>query len=89
MAGTTRYQKSYACHNCGAVTPRDRLTVKKSVFTTMGSPSKTVKSRVKAWLCPDCLVKDPDWNLEAYVAPDDRDEPPSVPTVGQLNIADA
>jgi len=86
MAGKTRYEKSYACTRCGTPTARDKLTVKKSVFTTMGTGAKTVRSRVLDWLCPPCLASDQEWNLDAYVAPEDREEQVSPQ---QLTIKDA
>lgn len=69
----SRYQTTYECGNCGAETERERLTVKKVEFREMGSRAKTVKSRVVAWLCPACLVKDPVWNMEPF------SESPNVP----------
>jgi len=66
----TRYTRSYACTKCGKDVPdRDRLTVKKASFHTMGARAKTIRSRVIHWLCPDCLKVDPDWNREPYQDP--------------------
>lgn len=48
------------------------LTVKKILFTSMGSGSKTSRARVKQWLCPPCVRSDPDWNLPPYVQPAER-----------------
>lgn len=83
----TRYQREYFCTRCGKQTDRDKLTVKKAVFTEMGSKAKTFKSRVVAQLCDreTCLPADKDWNLPPYNEPefevmpegfeDDDDEP--------------
>lgn len=59
----------YGCTNCGASTPRDDLTVKKSVFLEMGAGARTWRSRVVAWLCPDCVRADPEWNLPKFSPP--------------------
>jgi hypothetical protein len=68
----TRFQREYHCTNCGLKTNRDKLTVKKAVFTEMGSKAKTFKSRAVAHLCdrPTCLPKDEDWNRPPYSEPD-------------------
>lgn len=66
----TKYTKTYACTRCGTeVTDRDRLTVKKASFHGMGTKARTIRSRVVAWLCPECLKKDVDWNRPAYTDP--------------------
>lgn len=90
MAGTTRYNKTYACTMCETETPHEKLTVKKAVFTGMGAGARTFRSRRLHWLCPQCLAKDPEWTLEPYVAPEDRDDPkPVEPVDGQLAIPGA
>lgn len=66
----TRYTREYHCTGCGKKTERHDLTVKKAVFTSMGSRAKTFRSRVTRQLCPTCLSKDPDWNREAYSEPE-------------------
>lgn len=71
----TRYTKTYVCSRCKEEQPsRDVLTVLKAVFTTMGAPSKTIRSRVIAWLCPKCLAADAFWNRPPYVDPLEYDE---------------
>jgi hypothetical protein len=70
MAANSRLQRDYHCTRCGHKTPREMLTVKKSVFTEMGSSAKTFKSRVTRQLCPNCLITDDDWNREPYSEPD-------------------
>lgn len=52
---------NYSCTRCKKNTPRDELTVKKSVFLEMGELARTIRSRVVDWLCPECVVKDLDW----------------------------
>jgi hypothetical protein len=66
----SRYQRDYYCTRCGNKTPRDKLTVKKAVFTDMGTKARTHKSRVTAHICPTCLVKDKDWQREAFAEPE-------------------
>ncbi len=72
MAANSQLQRDYFCTNCGRKTDRDKLTVKKAVFTDMGSKAKTHKSRAIAHLCdrPTCLPADPDWQREPYSEPD-------------------
>lgn len=54
---------SYKCTQCGTRTAREKLIVKKAVFLTMGSGGRTVRSRVKDWLCAACLAIDNDFNI--------------------------
>jgi predicted RNA-binding Zn-ribbon protein involved in translation (DUF1610 family) len=54
----------YRCSGCGRDTVREDLTVKRTVFLTFGRNPSTLKSRVTAWLCPDCKMGDADWNAE-------------------------
>lgn len=56
----------YLCTNCGQYTERELLTVKKVVFTEMGSGGKVLKSRTIGWLCNDCIEDDEHYNLDAY-----------------------
>lgn len=71
MAANSRLQRDYFCTNCGKKTDRDKLTVKKAVFTDMGSKARTHKSRVIAQLCnrETCLPLDAEWNLPPYSEP--------------------
>lgn len=61
--------REYRCTRCGevptkeGVEPRDLLTVKKILFVEMGAGGRSIRSRVADWLCPSCVVADPDWNL--------------------------
>jgi DNA-directed RNA polymerase subunit RPC12/RpoP len=83
-----RYTRSYACTKCGKEVPsRDRLTVKKAVFTTMGSPAKTLRSRVTVWLCPECLTKDADWNREPYSDPAEYADQLMIPTPADIPLS--
>lgn len=72
MAANSQLQREYFCTNCGKQTDREKLTVKKAVFTEMGSRAKTHKSRAVAHLChrPTCLPADPDWQRPPYSEPD-------------------
>ena len=62
----------YVCNGCGAPTPRNLLTVKKVIFTSMGAGASTTRARVVAWLCPPCTAKDEEWNLPANRQPSER-----------------
>jgi hypothetical protein len=72
MAANSQLQRDYFCTKCGKKTDRDKLTVKKAVFTDMGSKARTHKSRVVARLCnrDTCLPKDAEWNIPAYKEPE-------------------
>lgn len=57
---------NYGCTVCKAPVSRDALVVKKALFTEMGEGARTVRSRVIAWLCPQCLISDPDYQREKF-----------------------
>lgn len=59
----------YKCSVCGKNTDRDLLTVKKVQFLEIGEKPSTLKSRTESWLCPDCVGKDPAWNIPKGYAP--------------------
>lgn len=59
----------YRCTVHNKIMPRELLMVKKVQFTEMGAGGKVQKSRVLAWLCPECVAKDPDWNRDKFDAP--------------------
>lgn len=65
--------REYRCSRCGRGEPegvnRDVLVVKKVMFVGMGEGSRTLRSRVTDWLCPDCVVIDDDWRRRAFEAP--------------------
>lgn len=62
----------YKCTRCGTepaangMLPRELLTVKKVLFVEMGAGGRTLKSRVLDWLCPSCVVGDPDYKLPGW-----------------------
>lgn len=58
--------RKYFCGDCGKECKRDLLTVKRVVFLEMGMGGRILKSRVKVWLCPQCLTTDPDWHQPAF-----------------------
>lgn len=62
-------QATYRCSECGESTPRAGLVTKKAMFQEMGEGARTILSRVVAWLCADCLIKDSEYNLPAYSSP--------------------
>lgn len=66
--------RKYICSVCSRETPREMLVVKKVLFTKMGSGAKTLRARVKLWLCPSCTRKDEDWLTEPYQAVDEKKE---------------
>lgn len=59
----------YVCTKHGGEVPRELLTVKKILFTEMGAGGRTQRARVVAWLCPECVAVDPDFNLPKFKAP--------------------
>lgn len=67
------HYSEYRCGTCGQITLRELLTVKKVVFTELGSGAKIVKSRTVGWLCNECIEKDPDFQIEKFqTAPDHK-----------------
>lgn len=58
----------YTCSQCGPdiIYERHQLTVKKVQFLEMGTAGKTLRTRVKEWLCPRHVASDPDWRRPAY-----------------------
>ena len=59
----------YNCSNCGRQpgdTPeiaRQNLFVKKIEFRRYGFKGALIRSRTQAWLCKECMTKDPEYNL--------------------------
>ncbi|AMS03457.1 hypothetical protein SEA_BENCZKOWSKI14_64 [Gordonia phage Benczkowski14] len=64
----------YACTGCGAIVPRDNLSVKKVVFATMGSRGNVFRTRALEWFCDRCLYNDDDYNAPARVSHQERME---------------
>lgn len=56
----------YTCTKCGQDTPREKLTVKRVSFQTMGVGFRTLKSKVVGWLCPVCREADDLWNAPKW-----------------------
>lgn len=52
----------YKCSSCKKYVGRERLTVKKATFMSMGEGGKTLRSRVVGWICDICLTEDPQYN---------------------------
>ena len=59
----------YKCSHCGVIEDRKLLMAKKVVFQDIGVGARTHRSRVVAWLCPQCVAKDEDWRRIAYDSP--------------------
>lgn len=59
----------YVCSECGNVTDRDLLVVKKVQYQELGLKPMTLRSRSVAWLCPKCVARDPHWRQEPYSSP--------------------
>lgn len=66
---TITYVPEYSCTRCGSQCGRDKLTVKKVLFTDMGRGARTLRARTADWLCPTCVSKDADYNREAFKSP--------------------
>lgn len=56
------------CTECNNICSKILLTAKRIQFVAVENQRKVLKSRVTAWLCEDCLAKDPDWNLDPRAA---------------------
>lgn len=63
------FSGEYKCSGCGKIERADLLTAKKVMFQELGVKPRTLKSRIESWLCPQCVVKDPAWNMPAYSSP--------------------
>jgi hypothetical protein len=74
MGFTTPDKDDYACTGCGAIVPRDHLSVKKVVFATMGSRGNVFRTRALEWLCERCLVADDGYNAPSRVSHQERME---------------
>ena len=61
----------YKCSECEREFPNGTGLVRKKIdFQEIGAGGRTIRSRVKAWLCKDkCMPADPDFNLPAFRAP--------------------
>lgn len=66
MAGVASEDTLYICSGCNTPTKREHLTVKKAVFLTMGAGGQTIRSRVRHWLCPACLIEDGDYQAPPF-----------------------
>lgn len=58
---TAMRSEVYRCDVCGEGKSRALVFAKKVVFVTLGKP-KVIRSRVRAWVCIDCMQKDPDFS---------------------------
>jgi hypothetical protein len=63
----------YKCTTCGEmpipgnnIASRDMLLQKKVMFADMGTYGKVRRTRTVGWLCPKCLLEDPDYNAKKY-----------------------
>lgn len=63
------FNGEYACTSCGSMESREDLLAKRAQYQTLGREPKTLRSRVVAWLCPSCIAKDPDYNVDSYSSP--------------------
>lgn len=59
----------YACSNCGIDQEPEMLVAKKVMFQEIGVKPRTFRSRIVAWLCPQCTARDADWNKPPYESP--------------------
>jgi hypothetical protein len=62
----------YRCTRCGKPEKRELLTVKKVIFQGIGVNPQISKTRTAGWLCPVCVARDAEWNLEPFEAPGPR-----------------
>jgi hypothetical protein len=60
-------KRVYKCTFCENVVERDTLTAMRVQFTTMGKPTKVLKSRVVSWLCPQCIQYEPQWKSDPWL----------------------
>jgi hypothetical protein len=57
----------YKCSACDAELPRSELIVKRVQFRGMGKEGRIARSRVVAWLCLPCVLRDHQWSQEGFV----------------------
>lgn len=55
----------YFCDGCGGQCPPEDMILKTVVFRQGVGRGVTARTRVIAWLCPDCVIRDRHWNLPA------------------------
>lgn len=58
--------REYKCSFCKREVDRADLVAMRVQFTSMGKPTKLLKSRVVSWLCPDCIKFEPEWTSEPW-----------------------
>jgi len=68
----------YVCSSCKREQERGQLTVKRAIFQDFGRSGRVIRSRVAAWLCPDCREKDVDWKRDTS-----KGGPPTAPGTTQ------
>jgi hypothetical protein len=56
----------YKCTICGRETERSLLLAKKVTFQPLGPGANITRSRTVAWICDECITKDPEYNLPAF-----------------------
>jgi hypothetical protein len=59
----------YKCGPCQKEFPKELLTAKRVQFRELGTDGRVLKSRVTAWLCPECLEADPEYHIVRYSGP--------------------
>lgn len=70
--GVNNRTREYKCTKCHKPTPREQLVVKKIMFLGMGAGGRTMRTRVRDWLCPQCVTKDNDWRQPAGVGVEEK-----------------
>lgn len=56
----------YVCGTCHQEKPKEKLLAKRAVWQTLGSRPTTIRTRTVAWVCTDCISKDPDFMRDPY-----------------------
>lgn len=55
------------CAVCKQKFPKEHLVAKRVEFWAFTKPAKRLRSRTVAWLCTDCMTKDPAYQQEAWI----------------------
>ena len=58
----------YRCTVCLQRVERNDLLAKRVVYTTMGVPTRTIRSRTVAWVCSACREEDSAWTSEPHAS---------------------
>lgn len=83
MGRTANPNPRTRCSSCGAEGPTPEYVAKRVIFTTVGKPVTTIRSRTVDHLCPRCRDADEVWASKPYDTPGTRRASRKEPTNDQ------